>query len=151
MPNSFTRPHDNHAWDDVEEDDDNPGAARPIADPATGTVRLVRDKCATCIFHRGNRMHLTPGRVGRMTVEACQTGGHIVCHKTLTGGNTPELPGAICRGFRDTPIAQRLSLALRLIASGVAIPLYLDTETGELHTTDGAPARRTPTPKGPPR
>lgn len=79
-----------------------------VADPTTGQVRVCAHRCATCIFHPGNRADLQPGRVAGMVAEARAGEGHIVCHSTL-GTAAP----AICRGYADGPDQHR-SLALRL-------------------------------------
>lgn len=61
-------------------------------------VRVMAERCETCIFHPGNRMRLAPGRVASM-VAACladREAGNIPCHETLD-----EPLQAICRGFYD--------------------------------------------------
>ena len=63
--------------------------------------RLLTEKCATCIFRPGNKMHIRPGRVRSMVTEALQNGGTITCHDTLEYGAAPEFGEAVCRGFYD--------------------------------------------------
>lgn len=63
--------------------------------------RVLAEKCSTCIFHSGNRMHLKSGRVKEMTEDALNGGGYITCHHTLPFGQYPEAGEAICRGFFD--------------------------------------------------
>ena len=59
-------------------------------------VHVLARKCDTCIFHPGNRMQLSRGRVKELTDSALRDDTVIVCHETLyTGGQ------AICRGFYD--------------------------------------------------
>lgn len=58
-----------------------------------GKVHLCKRMCATCIFRRGNLMHLEPGRRDEMVASAMQSNTAIVCHSTLEGDN------AVCRGF----------------------------------------------------
>lgn len=61
-----------------------------------GKVRVRAEKCATCIFHGGNRMDLRPGRVRQMVADCKRDESAIICHKTLD-----DAAGAICRGFFD--------------------------------------------------
>lgn len=68
--------------------------AHNIADE-TG-VRVMADRCSTCIFRPGNLMSLTPGRVAEMSREAIGKGGVIVCHDTLDD----DLQ-AVCAGFDE--------------------------------------------------
>jgi len=56
-------------------------------------VRVMAERCPTCIFRPGNKMSLRPGRLRSMIEECRQKEGNVVCHETL------ELPRqAICRG-----------------------------------------------------
>lgn len=61
--------------------------------------RLCATMCSTCIFHKGNRMHLQPGRVKGMVQESLARGSFITCHSTLPIAGAPV--AAICRGFFD--------------------------------------------------
>ena len=59
-------------------------------------VRIMAERCPTCIFRPHNPMHLRPGVLAHMLKETAAKQGHIVCHDTL------DLPKqAICRGFAD--------------------------------------------------
>lgn len=60
-----------------------------------GHVHVQREECSTCIFRKGNVMHLHAGRVRNMVDEAIAAESCIVCHQTLDGD------GAVCRGFYD--------------------------------------------------
>jgi len=75
---------------------------RGVADYLTGRVRLVKQRCATCIFHKGNPMYLKPGRVKDMTATAAARRGHITCHHTLSEAGD-GLPEAVCHGHAATP------------------------------------------------
>lgn len=86
-----------------------------IADPATGTIRVCKMLCTTCIYRPGNLMHLESGRVQQMTRDAVADESRITCHKTI---GTPE--PAICAGFARHPLGKARSLALRFIRAGVA-------------------------------
>ncbi|GAO08661.1 hypothetical protein TPA0598_04_02970 [Streptomyces lydicamycinicus] len=90
------------------------GLRHDVADPATWSVRVCADRCATCIFRPGNLMNLDPGRVASMVKKAVADEGHIVCHDTL-GTEAP----AICAGFAVHPRGRAASLALRLARAGV--------------------------------
>lgn len=67
----------------------------------TNGLRVLAEKCDTCVFRSGNPMHLRRGRVKDMVDDALAGGGFITCHKTLTYGEHPEFGEAICRGFFD--------------------------------------------------
>lgn len=64
-------------------------------------LRVLTEKCSTCIFRPGNPMHLEPGRVRDMVDESLSGGGYITCHATLTYGANPDFGPAVCRGFYD--------------------------------------------------
>lgn len=76
-------------------------------------VHVLARKCDTCIFHPGNRMQLSRGRVKELANAALRNGTAIICHETLSTGGQ-----AICRGFYDRygeqvavlQIAQRMEL-----------------------------------------
>lgn len=69
-----------------------------ITDPVTGGSRLLRERCATCVFRPGNPMRLAPGRLRELLDESLPD-GYIVCHDTVTHGPCPNYGPAICRGF----------------------------------------------------
>jgi hypothetical protein len=75
--------------------DDEEPVTHNIAD-ATG-VRVMHEKCDTCIFHPGNLMHLKRGRVKGMVQHCLDNDAVIPCHKTL--GDEQQ---AVCRGLFDT-------------------------------------------------
>lgn len=84
-------------------------------------VRVLSERCGTCIFHPGNRMHLEPGRVKAMVEECRAKDRHIPCHEFLTeprGGWVagPQARGAVCRGYWESvrPLASLLQAAERL-------------------------------------
>lgn len=70
-----------------------------------GKVHVCKVMCKTCIFHPGNRMDLSPGRVDKMIVDAEKKDSAIICHSTLTGDN------AVCRGFYENHSTYPLRLA----------------------------------------
>jgi len=62
-------------------------------------VKVLAEKCSTCIFRPGNLMRLRPGRVKSMLAECELEDTHIICHETseeMTGTRRNE---AVCRGF----------------------------------------------------
>lgn len=91
-----------------EEDDD--GYALPPMDRDTGKVRVMAEKCSTCIFRPGNPMHLEPGRVAGMLADIRANDSFITCHKTLGTGE----PGAICAGGSEAHTGQLERIARRL-------------------------------------
>lgn len=85
----------------------------PVTDEATGEVRLLSERCSTCIFRPGNPFRATmPARVREMIQDAVANESHVTCHSTLPGSAPAVVEPAICRGFADT-YGDR-SLALRL-------------------------------------
>lgn len=62
-------------------------------------VRLLAEKCSTCIFRAGNKMDLHPGRVQQMVLECLARDSFVVCHSTLSGMSGAQ--NAICRGYYD--------------------------------------------------
>lgn len=81
-----------------------------------GRVHVMAERCKTCIFHPGNRMRLSKGRVKQM-VKSCmgQPGGNIPCHDTLDQDHQ-----AICRGYWDGP-GQQDSLLAWAIALDIVV------------------------------
>jgi hypothetical protein len=74
-----------------------------------GVVRVMRERCPTCIFQPGNLMHLQPGRVKEMVAYVRRHDGCIPCHKTL-----PDEEQAVCRGQFDCAKTAPLQIAERL-------------------------------------
>lgn len=67
----------------------------------TERPRLLSRRCATCVFHPGNRMDLRPGRLRDLVAANLATGALLVCHDTLPYGEHPEAGEALCRGYWD--------------------------------------------------
>ncbi|MFJ4276264.1 hypothetical protein ACIP29_37625 [Streptomyces coelicoflavus] len=104
--------------DDLSEND--APACVPVADEATGEIRLLSERCSTCIFRPGNPFRTTmPERIRSMVADAVVDEGHVTCHSTLPGSAPAAAEPAICRGFADTygdrSLALRFGDALRLI------------------------------------
>jgi hypothetical protein len=76
-------------------------------------VHVLGERCPSCIFRPGNRMHLEPGRVRSMVDAAVRDGGGITCHDTLYREDVDQ---AVCRGFWDAhrDRVQALQVAERL-------------------------------------
>jgi hypothetical protein len=74
-----------------------------------GSVRVMKEKCETCIFRSSNRMSLMPGRVREMLAEVRRSDGCIPCHETL---GLPEQ--AVCRGQFEVLKTAPLQIAERL-------------------------------------
>lgn len=72
-------------------------------------VRVMAERCPTCIFRPGNRMFLMPGRVKDMIEEIRRNEGCIPCHETLN-----DEMQAVCRGQFDTVRTQPLQIAERM-------------------------------------
>jgi len=73
-----------------------------------GRVHVRKMMCRTCIFHRGNRMSLSPGRVEEMVEQATKAESSIVCHETLGAAQ------AVCSGFFTRHATMPLQVADRL-------------------------------------
>jgi hypothetical protein len=73
-----------------------------------GKVHVMDRMCDTCIFRRGNKMHLQDGRVDEMVASATKSDSTIICHETLDGAH------AACRGFFDRHATAPLQIAERL-------------------------------------
>lgn len=87
-------------WDlEPEEDYDDETPQRPYG--ADGKLRVLTEKCSTCVFHPGNRMRLNPGRLQDLVQQNLSAGAALVCHATLTYGDHPDFGPALCRGFYD--------------------------------------------------
>ncbi|WP_314250869.1 hypothetical protein [Streptomyces sp. DSM 40907] len=108
----------------------------PVADPETRTVRICAERCPTCIFRRGNLMHLAPGRLARLTAQAIADEGHIVCHDTLGTG-----AGSICAGYATHPEGRKRSLALRLVRAGALSATFTASAAP---TSSGPPLQPSP-------
>jgi hypothetical protein len=87
------------------------GPAKDVADPATRTVRIMRDRCGTCVY-RPEGLPLQPGALDRFSRDAADDEGHIVCHETYLDVDE-SVPGAVCKGFADSARGRR-SLAVRV-------------------------------------
>jgi hypothetical protein len=72
-------------------------------------VRVMAERCPTCIFHPGNRMHLHPGRIHEMLASVRKNESCIPCHETLD-----DEKQAVCRGQFDALKTQPLQIAERL-------------------------------------
>ncbi|MER5809081.1 hypothetical protein ABT143_12930 [Streptomyces sp. NPDC002033] len=89
----------------------------PVADPVTGRVRVVAERCGTCDFRPGRHGSLAPGQLARLVAGCLSSEGHLVCHET---GEDRGMLGAVCAGFAAHPDAHR-SLALRVAAAGARL------------------------------
>ncbi len=123
---------------DLEDEDEAPReAGEPIpavADPATGTVRVLSRRCDSCIYRRAMRTALGAS-VPALIREACDTGGFVICHETLPAwqgdSDSARIPPAICHGyaaqFPDT-------FALR-VARAIGRIKLIDPPPATPHTT----------------
>lgn len=84
-------------------------------DHETGKVRVLSDKCATCLLRPGvGHESDTVRKVVKANLDA---GTALPCHETLSYGPYPEFGEAVCRGFFDSyrDQSQALQIAERLI------------------------------------
>ena len=84
----------------VEDEEDEQALPPPVADPATGAVRVISRRCHTCIYRRSMRAVLGPS-VPALIDEARRSGGFVVCHETLPAwqGGHARILAAICHGY----------------------------------------------------
>lgn len=73
-----------------------------------GKVHVKRRMCKTCIFRRGNLMHLRAGRRDQMVRDAKRAESTIICHETLLGKQ------AACYGFFAGYATAPLQIAERM-------------------------------------
>lgn len=100
---------DDEDWDE-ENDEEEDGWQMPPIDPATHKLRVMAEKCSTCIFRPGNKMRLNDGRVAGMLQDIRMRDSYITCHQTLGTGE----PGAICKGGSDAHMGQLERIARRI-------------------------------------
>lgn len=125
---------------DLDEQEAPQEAGEPIpavADPATGTVRVLSRRCASCIYRRAMRGVLGPS-VPALLREARRTGGFVICHESLPAwqqGDGARIAPAICHGyaaqFPDT-FALRVARAIGRIEP-------IDPPDAEQHDTEQSP------------
>lgn len=91
-------------------------AAESVADPQTGAVRVLSDRCKTCILNPVEyRLPLPAARLREFLAEARAADGHVVCHRTLPDWAPAGVEPAMCRGFIDAyglPGAVREAVAM---------------------------------------
>jgi hypothetical protein len=75
-------------------------------------LRVMAERCETCIFRPGNPMQLNRGRVREMVSESIKCDSFIPCHHALY--ESDEAP-AVCRGFYDAYGDQTLGCRLGLL------------------------------------
>lgn len=74
-----------------------------VADPATGEIRILEDRCGTCVLNpAGKGAGLRPGRLKDFLEGARRKDGHVVCHSTIPPAVPRNTPAAMCRGYVDT-------------------------------------------------
>jgi hypothetical protein len=74
----------------------------PVADPETGEIRVLEDRCGHCILNpAATALPLRPGRVQQFTTGRRAAGGHVICHSTYPPIAPRGTPAAICRGYAD--------------------------------------------------
>ena len=61
-------------------------------------VKVYDQRCQTCVFWPGNRMHLNPGRLADLVKHNRAASAALECH-TSTHGRMPQT--VLCRGYLD--------------------------------------------------
>ena len=121
-------------WDD--EEDDSPGGGGVFEPEAGLAVHVQAEKCKTCVFWPGNRMHLSPGRLKEMVDKAVAEEGHITCHDTLLYSYKTRSRPAVCKGYFDHPEGNERSLALRTGRSLGTLTYQLPTKEPSMLLAD---------------
>ncbi|MFD0352923.1 hypothetical protein ACFVHW_04125 [Streptomyces sp. NPDC127110] len=72
-----------------------------VADRATGEIRILKDRCGTCVLNpAATAIPLGPGRRQEFVNKArAEENGYVVCHNTYGDEVPPGTRKAICRGF----------------------------------------------------
>ncbi|GAU70622.1 hypothetical protein SSP35_21_00160 [Streptomyces sp. NBRC 110611] len=87
-----------------------------VADPQSGQIRLLSDRCRSCILNPAEyRLPIPPDRLREFLTRVREANGHVVCHRTLPDWAPTGVKPAMCRGFIDTyglPHAVRAALAM---------------------------------------
>lgn len=90
---------------------------KEIADPHTGQIRVMAERCPTCIY-RPDGLQLVPGGLADITRRTAQREGHIVCHETYM--DVPDnVPGAICRGYIDATGNDSLAVRVARVTDSI--------------------------------
>lgn len=86
-----------------------------VVDRTTGKVRVLSEKCATCLLRPGSGHD--PETIRTVIRANLEAGGALTCHETLPYGPYPEFGEAVCRGFYESyrDQSQALQIAERLI------------------------------------
>ncbi|MFI5859334.1 hypothetical protein [Streptomyces parvulus] len=73
-----------------------------VADPETGEIRILEDRCGTCVLNPdGKNADLRPGRLKQFVGDTRAADGHVVCHSTVPPAVPAGTPAAMCRGYVD--------------------------------------------------
>jgi hypothetical protein len=86
-----------------------------VVDLETGRVRVLSEKCATCLLRPGSGHD---SETVRTVIKAnLEAGSALTCHETLPYGPYPDFGEAVCRGFFDSygEQSQAIQIAQRLI------------------------------------
>lgn len=70
-----------------------------VVDPASGKVRVLRKRCATCLFRREGREVFGESRIADVVRRNVDAGALLTCHSTLPYGPYPDFAPAVCAGF----------------------------------------------------
>lgn len=103
-----------------------------------GRIHVLSERCSTCVFRPGNKMHLAPGRFKDMVEANRKNDTAFACHQTLDYNHEYDAPGnAVCRGYFDafkeeiTPL--RMAVAMDLIVEQEPPARRSSTTSGKPH------------------
>lgn len=81
-------------------DDEGHEAPAPVADRETGEIRVLADRCTTCLLNpAATAVPLAPGRLQNFVRATHEASGHVICHSTLPPLVPEGTPAAMCRGY----------------------------------------------------
>jgi hypothetical protein len=66
---------------------------------ADGRVRVLKHRCATCIFRPNDPMYLGADHTAGVIARNVEVGALLTCHATLSYGANPNFGPAVCNGF----------------------------------------------------
>lgn len=75
------------------------GKLADMIDPESGKIRVLSERCPTCIFRRGDPMSLGEARIAHIISENVRRGTLLTCHATLPYGENPDFGESACAGF----------------------------------------------------
>jgi hypothetical protein len=93
--------------------------ATDIIDTETRLVRVMEERCTTCVFRPGNPMSLREGQLQDIVRDNLKAGALLTCHQTLPYNKDYDEDPAACHGFWDSYGMQTVAGILARFSIGV--------------------------------